>query len=243
MPPVYGFVNGFRTAQFPYQTKLLQEWIASGNPLGNHTWSHPSLDKSSAKSYIHNIAENEPVLEKVDPTGDWHWFRYPYLEEGDTLAKRDEVREYLLGHHYKIAEVNLDFGDYMWNDAYARCAAKKDVTAISSLHDSYLATAGEYITYSRTLSQRLYGRDIPYVLLLHVGAFDAKMLPELIGLFRNRGFEFVSLPQAESDPAYSVDPKVAYPGGGLLMELLASTRKVDMPNATQPEDELAKMCR
>jgi len=36
---------------------------------------------------------------------------------------------------------------------------------------------------------------------------------------------------------------VAYPGGGLLMELLASTRKVDMPNATQPEDELAKMCR
>jgi len=225
------------------RSELLREWISSGNPLGNHTWSHPSLDKSTATQYIHNIAENEPLLEKVDPAGDWHWFRYPYLEEGDTLAKRDAVRDYLLGHHYKIAEVNLDFGDYMWNDAYARCAAKKDLTAIASLHDSYLATADEYITYSRTLSQRLYGRDIPYVLLLHVGAFDAKMLPELIGLFRKRGFEFVSLPKAEADPAYSVDPKVAYPGGGLLMELLASTRKVDMPNATQPEDELAKMCR
>jgi peptidoglycan/xylan/chitin deacetylase (PgdA/CDA1 family) len=243
MPPVYGFVNGFRTAEYPYQTELLREWIASGNPLGNHTWSHPSLDNSSAKSYIHNIAENEPLLEKLDPNGDWHWFRYPYLEEGDTLAKRDAVRKYLLDNHYKIAEVNLDFGDYLWNDAYARCAAKKDLTAIASLHDSYLATADEYITYSRTLSQRLYGRDIPYVLLLHVGAFDAKMLPDLIRLFRKRGFEFVSLPQAESDPAYSVDPNVAYPGGGLLMELLASTRKVDMPNATQPEDALAKMCR
>ncbi len=243
MPSVYGFVNGFRTAEYPYQTELLREWIASGNPLGNHTWSHPSLDKSTAKSYIHNIAENEPLLEKVDPAGDWHWFRYPFLEEGDTLAKRDVVRGYLLSHGYKIAEVNLDFGDYLWNDTYARCAAKKDLTAVSSLHDSYLATADAFITYSRTLSQRLYGHDIPYVLLLHVGAFDAKMLPELIGLFRKRGFEFVSLPQAESDPAYSVDPKVAYPGGGLLMELLASTRNVNMPNATEPEDQLAKMCR
>lgn len=243
MPPVYGFVNGFRTAEYPYQTELLREWIASGNPLGNHTWSHPSLDKSTAKSYIHNTAENEPLLEKIDPTGDWHWFRYPYLEEGDTLAKRDAVRDDLLSHGYKIAEVNLDFGDYLWNDTYARCAAKKDLTAVSSLHDSYLATADAFITYSRTLSQRLYGRDIPYVLLLHVGAFDAKMLPELIGLFRKRGFEFVSLSQAESDPAYSIDPKVAYPGGGLLMELLASTRNVNMPNATEPEDQLAKMCR
>ena len=243
MPPVYGFVNGFRTAVYPYQTGLLREWIASGNPLGNHTWSHPSLDKSSAKKYIHNIVENEPLLEKVDPAGDWHWFRFPYLEEGDTLAKRNAVRDYLQDNHYKIAEVNLDFGDYMWNDVYARCAVKKDEVAISSLHDSYLATADEYITYSRTLSQRLYGRDIPYVLLLHVGAFDAKMLPELIGLFRKRGFEFVSLPQAESDPAYSVDPKVAYPGGGLLMELVATTRNVALPNASEPEDELAKMCR
>jgi peptidoglycan/xylan/chitin deacetylase (PgdA/CDA1 family) len=243
MPPVYGFVNGFRTAEYPYQTELLREWIASGNPLGNHTWSHPSLDNTSAKNYIHNIAENQPILEKVDPTGDWHWFRYPYLEEGDTLAKREAVRSYLLDNHYKIAEVNLDFGDYLWNDAYARCAARKDATAITSLHDSYLATADEYITYSRTLSQRLYNRDIPYVLLLHVGAFDAKMLPELIALFRKRGFEFVSLPQAESDPAYSVDSKVGYPGGGLMMELLASTRKVEMPNATEPENELAKMCR
>ena len=153
------------------------------------------------------------------------------------------MRDYLLGHRYKIAEVNLDFGDYLWNDAYARCAARKNEAAVASLHDSYLATADEYITYSRTLSQRLYGRDIPYVLLLHVGAFDARMLPELIGLFRKRGFEFVALPEAQSDPAYSVDPKVGYPGGGLLMELVASTRKVDMPDASEPEDELNKMCQ
>jgi peptidoglycan/xylan/chitin deacetylase (PgdA/CDA1 family) len=243
MPPVYGFVNGFRTAEYPYQIELLREWLASGNALGSHTWSHPALDKMSAKKYIANIAEDEPLLRKVDPDGDWHWFRYPYLEEGNTLEKRDAVRDHLFAHQYKIADVTLDFGDYMWNDVYARCAVQHDEAAIASLHDSYLATADEYITYSRTLSQRLYGRDIPYVLLLHVGAFDAKMLPDLIALFRARGFQFVTLPQAESDPAYSVDPKIAYPGGGLLIELAAAARKVNTPYATEPEAQLNSMCR
>ncbi len=243
MPPVYGFVNGFRTAEYPYQTELLREWLAAGNSLGNHTWSHPELDKSTARKYIHNIAENQPLLEKIDPRGDWHWFRFPYLEEGDTLAKRDAVRQYLFAQHYRIAEVTLDFGDYLWNDVYARCAVRKDDAAIASLQTSYLATADEYITYSRTLSKRLYGRDIPYVLLLHVGAFDAKMLPRLIALFRERGFTFVTLPQAESDPVYSVDPKMPYPGGGLLMELDAQARNVPLPDATEPDAQLAAMCR
>ena len=57
MPPVYGFVNGFRTARYPYQEDLLREWIASGNPLGNHTWSHPPLDQTSARKFIANIAK------------------------------------------------------------------------------------------------------------------------------------------------------------------------------------------
>lgn len=243
MPPVYGFVNGFRTERFPYQTELLREWVASGNPLGNHTWSHPALDKVSAQAYIANIEENEPLLREVDPQGDWHWFRYPFLEEGDTLAKREAVRDDLLDHGYRIAEVTLDFGDYLWNDVYARCAAKKDATEIASLRESYLAAADASIRYSRTLSERLYGRDIPYVLLLHVGAFDAKMLPQLIALFRERGFRFVTLPEAEADPAYGEDPKLAYPGGGLLMELVAAQRRVDTPVASGPEKTLAAMCR
>ena len=244
MPPTYGFVNGFRLQKWPYQRHILQAWKRSGNPLGNHTFSHPELDKTPAKTYEEDIAANEPLLRQVDPHGDWHWFRYPYLEEGETLAKREAVRGWLTKHHYRIAEVTIDFEDYMWNDTYGRCAAQHNAAAIASLHDSYLAAADEYITYSRSLSQKLYGRDIPYVLLLHVGSFDAKMLPELIALYRKRGFQFVTLPQAEADPAYSEDPAIAFPGGGLLTELVATKRNVTLPNvAPEPEAELDKMCR
>jgi peptidoglycan-N-acetylglucosamine deacetylase len=243
MPPVYGFVNGFRTAQYPYQARLLREWISSGNPLGNHTWSHPALDQTSSKKYIENIAENEPLLRKVDPKGDWHWFRYPYLEEGNTLEKRVAVRDYLVAHHYKVAEVTIDFEDYLWNEPYARCMAKHDDAAVAALETSYLGTADEFIGVFRTLSQKLYGHDIPYVLLLHVGAFDAHMLPRLIALFREKGFEFVRLPQAEANPAYAVDPNIGYPSGGTLEELTSAVEKVNFPDNTKPYKELDSMCR
>ena len=243
MPPVYGFVNGFRTARYPYQEGLLREWIASGNPVGNHTWSHPPLDQTSATKFIANIAKDEPLLRKVDPGGDWHWFRYPYLQEGNTLAKRVAVRDYLLAHHYKIAEVTIDFEDSLWNEPYARCMAKHDDAAVKSLEHSYLSVANEYIGVFRTLSKQLYGHDIPYVLLLHVGAFDAHMLPRLIALFRSDGFEFVTLEQAESDPAYSFDPHIGYLSGGTMQELVSSVRKVNFPDNTKPYKELDSICR
>lgn len=243
LPPIYGFVNGFRVRQFPYQIHILQAWHAAGEPLGNHTWSHPELDRLSARQFERNIQRNEALLRKVDPNGDWHWFRYPFLEEGNTVAKREAVRGWLANHDYRIAEVSMDFQDYLWNDAYARCATQRDDAAVRQLHDSYLATADKYIGVHRELAHSLYGRDIPYVLLMHVGAFDARMLPELIALFRTRGFQFVTLEQAMADPVYRANPQVSNPGGSTFNEMVASARHVAIPDAQEPTKLLDHLCR
>jgi peptidoglycan/xylan/chitin deacetylase (PgdA/CDA1 family) len=243
MPPVYGFVNGFRVHDYPYQIDILRDWHDAGEPLGSHTYSHPGLDNTSAKTFIADIAKNEAILRKVDPDGDWHWFRYPFLDEGNTLAKRREVRAYLFAHDYKVAEVSMDFEDYLWNEPYARCMAKHDETAVVSLQKSYLSTADEFIDVFRGLSQKLYGHDIPYVLLMHAGAFDAKMLPQLIALFRSKGFQFITLEQAEKDPAYNFDPDIGYPGGGTMQELTAKVKGVNFPDNTKPYKQLDAMCR
>jgi len=242
MPPSYGFVNAFRLDHHPYQIEILQAWHNAGQPLGNHTYSHEELNDRSVAWYTRDIAANEALLQKIDPTGDWHWLRYPYLEEGDTPEKRTAVRDWLLQHGYKIAEVSMTFEDYRWNDAYGRCNDRRDQRSIALLHDTYLAAADEYITRYRSLSQTLYGRDIPYVLLLHVGSFDAKMLPELIALFRGRGFQFVSLPVAESDPAYASDPGGALKNGGSMQELLAQSRGIHVPEDSPIFQQVDDMC-
>ena len=201
------------------------------------------MDKLSAGKYEANIARNQPMLQRLQPEADGYWFRYPFLEEGNTVEKREQVRLWLAQHRYKIAEVSMDFQDYLWNEPYARCAAKRDEHSLQQLHDSYLATADQYIGVFRKLSHNLYGRDVPYVLLLHVGAFDAHMLPELIALFRSRGFAFVPLEQAMADPVYEQDPRLATPGGSTFLEMVATERKVEIPDNQEPEALLDRICR
>ena len=137
----------------------------------------------------------------------------------------------------------MDFQDYLWNEPYARCMANGDQAAVEQLHDTYLSTADAYIGVYRELAHRLYGHDIPYVLLMHVGAFDARMLPELIALFRQRGFTFTTLESAMADPAYHADPNVAAPGGTTFNEMVATVRGVEMPDAQEPEKMLDRLCR
>jgi peptidoglycan/xylan/chitin deacetylase (PgdA/CDA1 family) len=243
IPPVYGFINGGRGQEDPNSLSVLEAWRGAGQPLGNHTWAHLDLNKESPEEFGAEVLRNEPLLRSLMGKGDWHWLRYPFLHEGDTVEKRREVRTWLLRHGYKVAEVSMDFEDYLWNEPYARCVAKQDEASIAKLHDSYLAVADQYYGVSRELSQLVYGRDVKYVLLMHVGAFDARMLPELLNLYRAKGVHFISLQDAMSDPAYQDDPDIGEPSGGTLLELMMQKKKLKFPTNSKPYKELEAMCR
>jgi peptidoglycan/xylan/chitin deacetylase (PgdA/CDA1 family) len=243
LPPTYGFVNADKVAGDPTIETVLQAWRDAGQPLGSHTYSHPNLDTVSAVDFEANALQNEPLLERYMPDQDWHWFRYPYLAEGDTLHKRRLVRAWLRRHHYKTAQVSMDFEDYLWNEPYARCAASHDQAAIQKLHDSYLATADQYIRFFRTITRMVYGRDIRYILLLHIGAFDARMLPDLLALYRSRGFRFISLAEASADPVYRRDANIGIKGGGAIQELMMARLNLDWPRNGKPYKQLEATCR
>jgi hypothetical protein len=84
---------------------------------------------------------------------------------------------------------------------------------------------------------------VKYVLLMHVGAFDARMLPELLSLYRGKGVRFISLAEAISDPAYRDDPDFGDATGGAHLELMMRSRKLTFPPNTKPYKELDAMCR
>jgi peptidoglycan-N-acetylglucosamine deacetylase len=210
LPPVYGFVNGAGLEREPQSAAMLKDWRDAGLQLGNHTWSHMNLNTAAPADWEADLLKNEPVLQKYEQSGDWHWLRFPFLAEGNTPEKRTEARKFLSAHGYRIAGVTMSFGDYMWNEPYARCVAKNDTAAIAELESSYLEAASADADFRRAMAKDLFGHDIPYVLLMHVGAFDARMLPRLLKLYSDRGFSFVTLEDAEKDPFYksSLDPSL-----------------------------------
>lgn len=243
IPPVYGFINAEKLKGDSSGAAILQKWMAAGNLLGNHTYSHADLESTSVSNFESDIIKNEPALQQYAGKTDWHYFRFPYLREGETLERRQAIQSYLKENGYRNAQVSLDFEDYLWNDPYSRCAAKQRLDQIDALHDSYLAATDQFIDVDRSLAHRLFGHDISYILLLHVTAFNAKMLPDLIAQLHARGFTFITLPQALRDDAYSIDPAIGYPGGGAIQEVLAAARKLPFPPALKPNAWLEKTCK
>jgi peptidoglycan-N-acetylglucosamine deacetylase len=221
----------------------LKLWAAA-EPVGNHTYSHMDLEQSSAEAFERDIEENEPVLELLDPENNWHWLRYPYLHEGDTVEKRRAVRAYLKAHGYRIAQVTLDWEDYLWNTAYARCVEKKDQNSIAWLRSSYLSTASEFLDLGREQSKLIFGRQINYVLLMHLGAFSSTILPDAFDLLRKKGFQLVTLEEAESDPAYETDPDVGLHDAGTLLDQMMQVKQIQYPpHAEKPYKEIEAVCK
>jgi len=243
LPPVYGFVNGILTEEEPLSTPMLKDWRDAGLPLSNHTWSHMNLNQHSLADWEADALKNEGLLKSYMGSEDWHWLRYPYLAEGDTTQKREGARKFLAEHGYKIAAVTMSFGDYLYNAPYARCVAKNDAASVAQLEASYLAAADATIDYTRAMSKALYGRDIPYVLLMHVGALDARMLPRLLKLYRDKGFTFISLQDAEKDPFYKNDLDLSLPPVPDTLEESMRAHNLALPTRPGPTVDLNAICQ
>ncbi|HEY5809369.1 MAG TPA: polysaccharide deacetylase family protein [Povalibacter sp.] len=243
-PPSYGFINARKLESNPNGALALKLWMAGGQRVGNHTYSHIDLTKNSVADFGRDVLLNEPALQLLAVGDEWRWFRYPYLHEGDTLEKRHEMRKFLADHGYAIAQTTLDYEDYMWNSVYARCLDKGDKKAIEWLHSSYLETAAAYFDLNREMAQRVYGREINHVLLLHLGAFSPEILPALFELMKKKGFELVTLEEAQRDPAYLRDPDYAATNTGTLLEQHLDAKRAEYPPVPpKPRKQLDAICK
>jgi peptidoglycan/xylan/chitin deacetylase (PgdA/CDA1 family) len=243
VPPVYGFINTKKLEGSTDGAEALKLWAAA-EPVGNHTYAHMDLEQNTAEAFEREIEQDEPTLELLAAKDNWHWFRYPYLHEGETVEKRRAVRAYLKARGYKIAQVTLDWEDYLWNTAYARCIAKNDSKSIAWLRSSYLSTASEFLDLGREQAKLIFGHEINYVLLMHLGAFSSPILPDALDLLKKKGFDLVTLEEAESDPAYESDPDVGLHDAGTLLDQWMQVKQIKNPeHAEKPYKEIESVCQ
>lgn len=239
--PAMGFINGVQLTNEPASAPVLDKWRAAGLTLGNHGWSHANLNDLTDQQFLAELEKNEPILKARAGTTDWRWFRYPFLSEASAdPERRARIRKLLAGKGYKVAAVTMDFSDWAYNNAYARCVAKGDSDAILKMEHAWLGTASVQADRSREMAQKLYGHDIPYVLLMHLGAFDARMMPKLLALYRDKGYRFVSIEAAEKDPYYAAElnPGLSPQPQGLGGAMAAKGLKEPLAPALLPLDTM-----
>jgi peptidoglycan/xylan/chitin deacetylase (PgdA/CDA1 family) len=226
----FGFVNANKLASNADGGAALDAWRSAGHPLGNHTFSHMNIARAATLGvWQADVEAGEPAVAERMQGHDWHWLRFPFLSVGD---QPDAAMAYLKGRGYRVADVSLTFSDWAYTDAYARCAAKGDSAAIAAMKAQYLDAVDDGIARMKEDSKRIYGRIIPQVLLTHAGGWSAITLPEVLARLDAAGAHYVTLAQAQSDPAY------ADPGGGEMMQRTAGKLKIELTPAIQPRVKL-----
>jgi peptidoglycan-N-acetylglucosamine deacetylase len=246
LPPVHGFVNGKRVDDDPATEAVLRRWVAAGHELGNHSWSHPSLNRTALDVYLADVRRGEEILARVAPGQTWKVFRYPFLQQGDTIEKRDGVRRFLDETGYVIADVTVDADDWAYSPPFVRCAERGDQSTLTALRRSFVREHVEELRRIRVVTRALAGREVPQVLLLHAGAADADAIDALLTAFEAEGARWITLRAALADPFYAPTVHAPVSFGSALPYVLARERglTIDPPVwARGLEAQLRTVCQ
>lgn len=207
--PAVGFVNMSKTRRdgrtAPELAALLDLWLDAGMELGNHTDSHPSLHAVTPEVFETDVVRGEAGLkERVEARGGrLRYFRHPCLHTGRSLEVRQRVNDFLAARGYTIAPVTVDNGEWIYASAYRCLLDLGDLGTARRLREDYLDYMLRKMAYFEDQSRKLFGREVPQVLLLHANALNAHCIDRLLEGLRERGYAFVPLADAIADPAYA----------------------------------------
>jgi len=200
--PATGFVIAGKIS--PENWAMLRRFRDAGLGLGNHTLSHKNLNKVNTETYIHEIDEADkillPVLTKPK------YFRYPYLamSKGD---KKEEVLEFLQSKDYRIAPVTIDSKDFIFNQLLLSVKEKERRAFLTVLKPCYLNYIWQQTLQAEEHNRQAHKPSQPQILLVHANLLNAYVLPDIINLYKEKGFTFISLQGALKPVAKQATPK------------------------------------
>jgi len=204
--PVTGFVitQGLDEAGTAGR-RSLQLWLAAGFDLGSHSYSHPNFADLTTEQMEKEITRADDRLRPILVANHriLRFFRFPYNDTGDTQEKHDAVATFLKERGYEVATCTIDTSDYEFAQAYARAVGLKDAATADRIRREYLRYSATEIDFYAALNRRVLGYEPSQVMLIHDSLLNADTIADLLALFRERNYGFVSLAKAQSDPAYS----------------------------------------
>ena len=207
--PVVGFVNEkklYKFGEVDERIKALRMWLDYGFELGNHTYSHSSLNKVGLKAWEDDVIQGENVIRLLlaERHMKLRYFRHPFLDTGRDLQTRRQAEAFLVERGYRIAPVTLDAWDWMYAPVYDDAKQRGDTKLQDDLIKTYLSYSDSVFAYSEQLSKQTLGYEPKQILLLHGNQLEAEHIGELLDVMRKRGYRFISLEDALGDQAYSL---------------------------------------
>lgn len=183
------------------QWELLEAFRQQGNSIGNHSYSHPNLNRMSSEKYLEDLYKAEKILTPImtEPK----FFRFPYLAEGDGDKKR-EVQAFLRNNHYTIAPVTIDSKDYLFNERLLQIPWRVRKESVGKIKKQYLDFIWKQSIHAEKNTKTPNPKQI---LLIHANLLNSYCLNDIINMYREHGYQFITLEHALANNPPLEDPK------------------------------------
>jgi peptidoglycan/xylan/chitin deacetylase (PgdA/CDA1 family) len=202
-----GFVNEdrlFHWGEVDARIATLAQWLDAGMELGNHNHGHLGLWKHSVDENADAVIKGEAVLRRLtsERGAPLRYYRHPYTQTGRTVEDKQAFEGFLAARGYRIAPFTIEHDDYLFACLYDRTFHTASAAALATLENDYVAHLKQAVGTYESMSQQLFGRQIPQILLVHANRLNARMLDRLLATLRELGYGFIPLEQALRDEAY-----------------------------------------
>ncbi|GGH61516.1 polysaccharide deacetylase [Comamonas phosphati] len=212
---------------------LVGKWLEQGHQVGNHSYSHLNLDEKqvSLDRYLSDMERNEDVLSRLPSWS--RRYRFPYLKEGNTEAKRDGVRQWLSAHGYGSGAVSIDASDWYYDQRLRAWMVRHPGESPQAFKQPYIRHLLDRAAYYAQLARQAMGREIDHVLLLHTNTINAMFLDDVISALRDAGWTFIPPEQAYADAVYQEAPDTLPAGESIVWSL---AKKQGLPGLRHPAE-------
>lgn len=218
----------------PEGWSLVRAWGTGGHLVANHTYTHPYLPSARVElaAFEADAARMDALLRPVP--GFAPLFRFPFLKEGDTAEKRDGFRAWMKARGYRNGAVTIDASDWYYDQRYAALRKARPGAPAGAFRDAYLDHLWDRAQYYEGLARRLGLKGVKHTLLLHTNELNAAFLPDVLAMFRRKGWTVVDAREAFEDPVFAQVPDVL-PAGESLLWSLAKAR--GLPGLRYPAED------
>lgn len=219
--------------------ETLGRWLEVGALIGNHTATHPDINSTPIEAYLADVELGQALIDSV-VSSEGRWFRPPYLHTGDDARAKAALERHIAEEGYRWAPVTVDNQEWVYAAVYEDARKRNDTGLMTRVVDAYVTHLEESMTFYERLSMDVFGREIPQTLLLHANLLNADHLDRVVAMLEGRGYRFIGMPEAVSDPAYAREDTYIGPRGLSWLQRWALEDGVTVPDEPREAEWVAE---
>jgi hypothetical protein len=209
--PAVGFVHGAVISDgeklYPVRANIVRLWRDAGFEIGIGNYNHVWFYNTPYEEYVAGVEKNERITRKLlaEKNLPLRYFSYPFLNTGKNADEHNRFESWLGARGLSSVKYTIDNQEWMYSYAYDMARNDNDINTMREIRAAFVDYMTKMFDHFEAYSQELFGRDINQTMVLTPSRLVTDSADELFGMIENRGYQFVSMEEAQADEAYRTE--------------------------------------